>query len=282
MINKPSKAEAKREAKSKRKAKSKSKAKSKRHVCKRQCCVKNFLFDRIPYVIDSFRLNYIFWIISVLSVVVLSYFEEKSNIIHMLPSRILSGISTFVITMVFGYYMHLICHTYDVQLLYEQSNLFIFKYCRTIPWLDKAIKTILIYTFDFHDKIHHDLLVNKLPANVVIECLINIIIEGGVLLFFATYVDFSIYINNYVFRFNRAVIILWGLLYSSVHNINYNIIHPIEHQNHHKECCTNFGIDTLDILLDSKYDIKNVEIFNHAAINIIVITLFILYYKIIL
>ena len=88
--------------------------------------------------------------------------------------------------------------------------------------------------------------------------------------------------NNYVFRFNRSVIILWGLLYSSVHNINYNIIHPLEHANHHKECCTNFGIDTLDILKYSKYDIKNVEIFNHYSINIIVITLFIMFFKIIL
>ena len=259
-----------------------SKSKSKSNVCKKRCCVKNFIFDRIPYLIDSFRLNYIFWITSLLSVVMLSYFEEESNMIHALPSRILSGIVTFVITMVCGYYMHLISHTYDARLLYEQSKFFIFRYCRTIPWLDKAIKTSITYTLDFHDKIHHDSTINKLPSNVIIEFIINIILEGGLLLFFASYIDFSMHINNYVFRFNRSIIILWGLLYSSVHNINYNIIHPLEHENHHKECCTNFGIDTLDILLDSKYDIKNVEIFNHYSINIIVITLFIMFFKIIL
>ena len=211
-------------SKIKSKSKRQIKSKSKRQICKRHCCVKNLIFDRIPYLIDSFRLNYIFWITSLLSVVVLSYFEEKSNMIHMLPSRILSGISTFVITMVCGYYSHLLCHTYDVRLLYEQSKFFIFKYCRTIPWLDKAIKTIIIYTVDFHDKIHHDSTINKQPINVIIEAIINIIIEGGLLLFFATYIDFSMHFNNYVFRFNRSVIILWGLLYSSVHNINYNII----------------------------------------------------------
>ena len=77
---------------------------------------------------------------------------------------------------------------------------------------------------------------------------------------------------------------LWALFYATVHNINYRIIEPIEHENHHKDEKTNYGIDIVDIILNSKYNTKHksnipitIEDHNHAAINIVIITILILW-----
>jgi hypothetical protein len=76
---------------------------------------------------------------------------------------------------------------------------------------------------------------------------------------------------------------LWALFYATVHNINYNITHPIEHKNHHIDPQTNYGIDIVDIILNTKYNTTNsskpisIEDHNHAAINIILITIYLIW-----
>ena len=66
-------------------------------------------------------------------------------------------------------------------------------------------------------------------------------------------------------------------MYATIHNINYNIIHPLTHQQHHWNDKTNYGIDIWDIIIGSKYDWNEVETYNHTAINLIVITAVIYY-----
>ena len=247
--------------------------------CKNVCCQKNFYFKRIALVYKSIKLNYIFWITALFSIVIISFYTNEKQTFR---SRITSGIISFICAMYFGYSIHSLSHTNNACLLYNDNNSSIIKYFKSIPKVNKAIINFFTYTFDFHDKIHHDSTINKQPINIIIETIINFLIEGGLLILFTTYVNININLNSYTFRFNRAILFLWAMLYATVHNINYNIKSPIQHVNHHKEYNTNFGIDTLDILFDTKYDIENIEIFNHGAINIAVITFLILYFKIML
>jgi hypothetical protein len=241
--------------------------------CTNICCQKNFYLKRIKLVYKSIKLNYIFWITSLLSVIIISFYTNSTE---SLRSKIASGIITFILSMYFGYNIHSLSHTHDACMAYNNKLL------KTHPRINKAIVGFLTYTFDFHDKIHHDSSINKQPLNIIIESFLNFMVEGGFILLFTTFIEFNMSFNSYNFKFNRAILFLWAMLYATSHNINYNLSPPIQHTNHHKEYNTNFGIDTLDILFDTKYDIENIEIFNHGAINIIIITFFILYFKIML
>ena len=53
-------------------------------------------------------------------------------------------------------------------------------------------------------------------------------------------------------------------------------LQPSTHRDHHIDSSTNYGIDTLDIFFETKYDINDIEDFNHAAINLLIITCVIL------
>jgi len=243
-------------------------------ICTNICCQKNFYMKRLGIMCKSIKLNYIFWITALISVIIISFYTNNNETII---SKVVSGIITLILSMYFGYTIHSFSHTQDACMFYNN------KYAKTRPKLNKAINKFLTYTFDFHDKIHHDSSVNKQPLNIIIEFIQNFIFEGGLLLLlFTTLIDFKMSFNSYNFKFNNAIIFLWALWYSTMHNINYNLSPPTQHTNHHKEYNTNFGIDTLDIIFDTKYDIENIEIFNHGAINIIIITFFILYFKILL
>jgi hypothetical protein len=112
------------------------------------------------------------------------------------------------------------------------------------------------------------------------EFIQNFLIEGGFLILLAHCYNFSIDIGSFKFKLNKSVLLLWGLLYATVHNINYIILGCDQHTKHHIDPKTNYGIDTLDILFDTKYDINNIENLNHGSINVIIITLIILYFKI--
>ena len=54
------------------------------------------------------------------------------------------------------------------------------------------------------------------------------------------------------------------------HIINYNIIKPKVHEEHHEDKNTNFGIDIWDILFNTKNN-SDIENFNHSIINLIII-----------
>ena len=73
------------------------------------------------------------------------------------------------------------------------------------------------------------------------------------------------------------VILLWAFMYATIHNINYLYIKPSTHQGHHLNSHTNYGIDYMDIILNTKSDFNDIETHNHAAINLLVITYIITY-----
>ena len=47
------------------------------------------------------------------------------------------------------------------------------------------------------------------------------------------------------------------------------------HKEHHKNKYTNYGLDSFDILFDSKYSNK-IENYNNASINVVILTIIIL------
>ena len=79
-------------------------------------------------------------------------------------------------------------------------------------------------------------------------------------------------------KLNYPILFAWSILYSTIHNVNYNIITPICHIQHHLNEKTNYGIDFMDILFGSKYDDVPEEM-NHASLNVILILLFIIFIK---
>lgn len=171
-----------------------------------------------------------------------------------------------VLTMIFisasGYFTHVLAHRVNFQRTYEDQDSYLAKNYYVdglLRWLCKAA--------DFHDEIHHDSNINKQWDNLAYEFILNFLTQGGLVLIL-------IYILK---QCSYSVVILWALLYATVHNINYNIVHPSTHRDHHYKKTTNYGMDFYDIFFNSKFDIADIEDQNHGAINLVILTAIILY-----
>jgi hypothetical protein len=163
---------------------------------------------------------------------------------------------------ILGYFTHVIAHIIDLRKIYNSfDNVF----TRNI-YFDKCMDMFL-KIYEYHDKTHHDLDVNKQYQNIFYEFITNIYTQG---LAFILFVEF-------VKLINYKVVLLWCFMYATVHNINYNIIQPSVHRDHHIDCHTNYGIDVMDILFNTKYDKNDIENFNHVIINLLIITFVLLY-----
>lgn len=224
---------------------------------------KNKLFKNIKYVLESNITNLQFWITSLVCVFLL---QDHSFI---------SSCISLGLAMLVGYIVHYLSHSYDVIALYESS--FFYDYIKQFRYIDKYLKYYFMYTFDFHDKIHHNTAINKQPLHIIIECIQNIMTQGGILAILSKYV--SLHIGTYAFRINPYIVMLWACLYTTVHHINYPILSNIQHEQHHINNKTNYGIDVLDILFDTKYDVEDIEDINHSCINLVIITLIFFYLK---
>jgi hypothetical protein len=233
---------------------------------------KNRLFKNTNKVIKSIIINYPFWVISMACIYLITVNGTTGN-------TFIEGIVSFGLAIFSGYVVHYISHAYDFGKLYKECDWFIFEYLRSFKTLDWFITNMLLYTVDFHDKIHHDTKINKLWYNLIIEFIQNVLSEGGFLVLLTQ--TLKINFINHTFQFNKTIFLVWGLLYASVHNINYNISKNRQHTNHHINPKTNYAMDVLDIMFDTKYDIDNIEDINfNGGFNIIIITFFIIYLKI--
>ena len=244
-------------------------------------------------IIKSIQINQFFWISVILSVLFLSYITTGNSV-----ASYVSGIYTYIFIAFWGYLMHYISHEYTFTELYTTSTNTILKKIRSIPLLNTVIKTILETSIDFHSITHHNTEINRTPNNVIVEFVQNFLTQGALLVLFNNYLSptFSFSRSNsslFNIKLNNNILLLWALFYATVHNINYRFTHPIEHENHHLDPQTNYGIDIVDIILNSKYNTKHkannnndnnnnkdkhtsnitIEDHNHAAINIIIITI---------
>ena len=233
----------------------------------------------------SIKINYIFWISVISSVIIISYYTTG----HSWNSYI-SGIFTYIFIAFWGYLMHYISHSVNFTDLYKNSTSYILSCIHKIPILNTIIETFLYYTIDFHSVIHHDTSINKTPTNIIVEAVQNFLTQGGLLIIFNNIYDpiFMLKKSTMKITLNNYILMLWALFYATVHNINYNITHPIEHKNHHIDPKTNYGIDIVDIILNTKYSNKTqtqlntptpitIEDHNHASINIILITIYLIW-----
>ena len=170
---------------------------------------------------------------------------------------------SYIFIMITGHISHRISHHLnftDAYNKYKKNN------------INSCIDNIILKTcrvLDFHSTTHHDSTINKQPTNILYEFLNNLLAQGG---FFIIVVKFF----NYFIDFR--VILMWALAYATNHNINYLFLKPSTHRDHHLDGNTNYGIDIADIIFDTKYDLDDIEMHNHISINIILVTLFIIYF----
>ena len=173
-------------------------------------------------------------------------------------SKFFLSLFSLVFITFYGYFIHLVSHYMGTKVsdLYKTyDNMFTRN--KILNWI--AVKAIDFG--EFHAKTHHDTEINKSWKNITLEIINNIVSQGGLLIMLKIFLSF---IDN-------RVILLWALFYATVHNINYNIVKPLSHQQHHLNDRTNYGIDIWDIIIGSKYDWNEIETHNHTAINIIII-----------
>jgi hypothetical protein len=209
-------------------------------------------------IYQSMYLNYPFYLTLLVCVLLIAYYSE---------SNFFWAIFTIVFISAAGYFSHYISHHINAQELFHRLDEEGF-----IPQIPYIKPFILFFCkmLDFHDEIHHDTSINKELHNVATEFALNFYVQAGafIVLF---------YIAK---QMNLYVITLWGLMYATIHNINYYLFPSNTHVLHHVDKTTNYGIDIWDIIFRTKFegDMSNekLENINHYAINTIILTAIIL------
>jgi hypothetical protein len=231
-------------------------------------------------VTTSIRINFIFWISVLGSIILISYYTTGNN-----NNSYISGIFTYIFIAFWGYLMHYISHYTNFSKVYKESTNVVCTLLHKTPIINPIIETILYYTMDFHSIIHHDSSINKTPTNIIVEAVQNFLTQGGLLILFNNILEpmFMFKHTGLKITLNNSILMLWALFYATVHNINYNLTHPIEHKHHHIDANTNYGIDIVDIILNTKYNTihhpekTTFEDHNHASINIILLTIYLIW-----
>ena len=202
----------------------------------------------------NLKINYIFYISVLVAAIFLKYDKFSS-------SSFIRGLLSLIFISMTGYFVHLFGHIMKFKKAFEKSNNIV-KY---IPILNKVIFNIT-KILDFHNTIHHDTKINKKYTNIFYEFINNFLTQG---------LGQYIVIRIYKLIDERACFI-WGLFYASFHNINYLILNPKTHQDHHNNSLYNLGIDIWDIIFGTKSNYNELEKYNHYSINYIITTIIVL------
>ena len=204
-------------------------------------------------LIKSITSNYIFYITTFICLFIISRYSKRSY---------LFTIFTFILASYSGYVVHYISHACNIEKEYLKIN----NYITNNKYLNK-IAIFFCKLLDFHDITHHDSSVNKTPKNIMYEFLLNFVTQGA----------FGIIIYYITKKLNGYIFLLWGLLYCTIHIINYSIVPSKVHMKHHLDKTSNYGIDIWDILFGTKYndDPNEIESINHYSINLIILTAFV-------
>ena len=232
-----------------------------KHVkIERQNILLHEIEGRKTKIFESFWLNIKIYVTLFICVICLSL-KMNDNTLQNINHSI-NGLFYLIIAMILGWVIHYLAHYYNGILFLENKPMnYYFK---------SILNFFSLIICDFHSLIHHDTTINKKPIYIIGEFLSNFYMEGG-------YIIASNYLFNW--NINTNVFWLWALTYASVHNINYNLYPPECHVQHHKDPNTNLGIDTLDVIFGTKYDYDCLEDFNHGSINVIIITILLLYLR---
>jgi hypothetical protein len=211
-------------------------------------------------IIKSIKINYIFYISIFICLYTISYYG-KTNLIW--------SIITFIIVSFLGYIAHFASHFIDFRYYYNKLDICLNNSITKNKTLN-SILNFIVEILDFHDKVHHDSSINKYSHNIINEFIGNFITQAGIFLIF----------KYLMTNLNYSVIILWGLMYSTIHIINYDIIKNPIHIKHHLDKNTNYGMDIWDIIFNTKYknDNNDIENINHYSINTILLTCIIIFF----
>ena len=205
-------------------------------------------------VANSFKLNYQFYLTLLICVFLISKYSETSFV---------WGMITIVFVSAAGYFSHYVSHRINALSLFQKLDNE--NYITKNEYVKTGIETFC-KLIDFHDQIHHDTNINKKWENIAIEFAMNFYVQAGAFLL-------VVYAARHL---NLYIITLWGLMYATIHNINYDITPSATHMLHHTDKMTNYGIDIWDVVFNTKYegDVSSeaLENINHYAINTAVIT----------
>ena len=211
---------------------------------------------------QNFKKNILFYFVVVLSCFIFTKYNRKEDTIFIQTIYFFKLIITFIICMMCGHTIHWVSH--NINTLNYLNN------CDNLLTRNKyinGIATFMCKIMDFHSVTHHDTSINKRFKNVLFEFLNNFLVQSVFIVWF---------IQN-ILEFK--IVLLWGLLYATLHNINYLFIKPTIHRDHHMKPTTNYGIDITDILFNTKYDWNDIENYNHYSINVVIFTFLMIYFK---
>ena len=211
-------------------------------------------YKSLAMLLKNIEINYPFYIVSLCCLYFLSLKTKKDYFITVLSFIFISG---------FGYFVHWCSHAIPWTELYSQQDNF---FSQNI-YSDQIIRCFLNF-MEFHDITHHDSSINKRIHNIVLEAINNSVTQGLLFVFAAIIIK----------QVDLWACVLWALLYATFHNINYVLHTPETHVNHHIDPTTNFGIDVLDIIFNTKYPGEEPENYNHYGINLILLTIIMCYF----
>lgn len=190
-----------------------------------------------------------------------SIFKFQDFILSSKSSSYTGFVFSFLFILILGHLVHRLSHNINFTQVYDNH-----KKNNMNPYIDSILSNVCTF-LDFHRTTHHNSDINKITINIFYEFINNFLTQGGILIIFIWFC------NRYI---DMRVVLLWALMYATAHNINYMIIKPTVHRDHHLHDDTNYGLDIADIIFDTKFNIHDIEDHNHISINLIVITLIII------
>lgn len=212
-------------------------------------------------ILQSIYINSIFYITCLICLWGLTKYTNSSFV---------STVFTFGFVSWLGYTSHVISHVMDQFGINEWVHNKLHSLLNPRNTTESTVMTRLLKLakygmdgYEFHDKIHHDTTINKQPINILLEFSFNFWFQAGI----------ALALKYFLNMLDNSTIIIWGLLYATVHNINYVLYPSSIHINHHVDKFTNYGIDIWDIIFDTKFKGDKIEDINHYSINLILCTL---------
>ena len=125
--------------------------------------------------------------------------------------------------------------------------------------------------------IHHNPLYKEYISTEIFEIVVNLLIIGGLL-----WVPIIMVIEKYFETklVNHHTVLVWAIIFTTYHLINYHVLSHEVHAQHHKENgVNNYGPEWFDILCNTKAENSEIEDMNSVIINIVVVLFLVLSVK---
>jgi hypothetical protein len=125
--------------------------------------------------------------------------------------------------------------------------------------------------------IHHNPAYKEYISTEIFEIAVNLLIIGGLF-----WMPIIMFLENYfeIKLVNHYTILVWAIIFTTYHLINYHILkHEVHAQHHNEKGVNNYGPEWFDILCNTKAENSEIEDMNSVIINIIVVTALVLSLK---